>query len=118
MWTRSGSGVCCCGAWLCVACRAPFVSEVGERTVMDQRVGALGIIAGNVAKSENFSRVIWVVGFVRMELRISKGQELLGSVVAEQIMELDRKNMQSVFAAAGIEFPLAKRRKGMESATF
>lgn len=53
-----------------------------------------------------------------MELRISKGQELLGSVVAEQIMELDRKNMQSVFAAAGIEFPLAKRRKGMESATF
>ena len=53
-----------------------------------------------------------------MEVRIAKGRELLGSAVAEQIMERDRRNMLPVFAAAGIEFPLEKRLKGLESATF
>ena len=54
-----------------------------------------------------------------MELRILKGRELLGSALAEQILELDRRNMQHVLAEAGIGFPLEKRRKGLESdATF
>ena len=54
-----------------------------------------------------------------MELRIVKGRELLGSALAEQIVELDRRNMQRVFDQAGLEFPLEKRRKGLESdATF
>lgn len=54
-----------------------------------------------------------------MELRILKGRELLGSALAEQILELDRRNMQAVFDQAGLEFPLEKRRKGLESdATF
>jgi hypothetical protein len=39
--------------------------------------------------------------------------------VAEQIVELDRRNMQDVLDRAGLEFPLGKRRKGLESdATF
>lgn len=54
-----------------------------------------------------------------MELRILKGRELLGSALAERIIELDRTNMQPVFDRAGLEFPLENRRKGLESdATF
>src|ERR1700747_3232491 len=54
-----------------------------------------------------------------MELRIVKGRELLGSALAERIVELDRRNMQPVFDRAGLKFPWAKRRKGWESdATF
>ncbi|HEY3582679.1 MAG TPA: GNAT family N-acetyltransferase [Pyrinomonadaceae bacterium] len=54
-----------------------------------------------------------------MELRILKGRELLGSALAGRIVGLDRRNMQSVFDRAGLEFPVEKRRKGLESdATF
>jgi len=54
-----------------------------------------------------------------MELRVLKGREWLGSALAERITELDRRNMQHVFDRAGLEFPLEKRRKGLESdATF
>ena len=50
-----------------------------------------------------------------VDLRIFKGQELLENGLAEQIMALDRKNMQSTLDEAGIEFPEEKRRKGFES---
>lgn len=50
-----------------------------------------------------------------MELKILKGEQLLGSVLAEQIIELDRRNMQPILDQAGIEFPVEKRRKGLES---
>jgi ribosomal protein S18 acetylase RimI-like enzyme len=52
-------------------------------------------------------------------LLVLKGRELLGSTLAEQILELDLRNMQHVLAEAGIDFPFEKRRKGLESdATF
>ena len=50
-----------------------------------------------------------------VEIKIFKGQQLLENGLAEQIMALDRKNMQSTLAAAGIDFPEDKRRKGFES---
>jgi len=50
-----------------------------------------------------------------VEIRIFKGQQLLGNGLAEQITALDRKNMQSTLDAAGIDFPEDKRRKGFES---
>ena len=54
-----------------------------------------------------------------MELRILKGRQLLDTALAQQIIELDRRNMQSTLDQAGIEFPEEKRRKGLESdATF
>lgn len=52
-------------------------------------------------------------------LRIFKGRELLDSSLGDQIIDLDRRNMQSIMDQAGIEFPEEKRRKGLESeATF
>ena len=54
-----------------------------------------------------------------MELRIFKGRQLLNTILAQQIIDLDRRNMQSILDRAGIEFPEEKRRKGLESnATF
>jgi len=50
-----------------------------------------------------------------VDLGIFKGLELLENGLAEQIMALDRKNMQSTLDEAGIEFPEEKRRKGFES---
>jgi ribosomal protein S18 acetylase RimI-like enzyme len=54
-----------------------------------------------------------------MELRIFKGRQLVGSWLADQIVDLDRRNMQSTLDQAGLEFPDEKRRRGLESdATF
>lgn len=50
-----------------------------------------------------------------MEIKIFKGQQLLENGLAEQILALDRKNMQATLDEAGIEFPEEKRRKGFES---
>jgi len=50
-----------------------------------------------------------------VEIKIFKGQQLLENGLAEQIMDLDRRNMQSTLDDAGIEFPEDKRRKGLES---
>ena len=50
-----------------------------------------------------------------VEIKIFKGQQLLENGLAEQIIDLDRRNMQSTLDAAGIEFPEDKRRKGLES---
>ena len=44
-----------------------------------------------------------------------KGQQLIGSAVGEQIIDLDRKHMQSILDQAGLEFPEEKRRKGLQS---
>ena len=54
-----------------------------------------------------------------MELRILKAQQLLDSGLVDQILDLDRRNMQSILDQADIEFPEQKRRKGLQSdATF
>ena len=54
-----------------------------------------------------------------MELRILKAAELVDSNLGDQILDLDRRNMQSILDQAGIEFPEQKRRKGLQSdATF
>lgn len=53
-----------------------------------------------------------------MEIRILKGQQLIDADLVEQIIDLDRKNMQSILNEAGIEFPCEKRLKGLQSATF
>ena len=50
-----------------------------------------------------------------MELKILKGEQLLGSALAEQIVDLDRRNMRPILERAGIEFPVENRRKGLES---
>jgi ribosomal protein S18 acetylase RimI-like enzyme len=50
-----------------------------------------------------------------VELRILKGRQVIDSGLAEQIIEFDKKNMQSVFEKAGIEFPEEKKRKGLQS---
>jgi ribosomal protein S18 acetylase RimI-like enzyme len=50
-----------------------------------------------------------------VELKIFKGQQLLENGLAEQIVALDRKNMQTTLDEAGNEFPEDKRRKGLES---
>ena len=53
-----------------------------------------------------------------MELRTIKAEQL-DSELIDQIHDLDHSNMQSILDAAGIEFPEAKRRKGLQSgATF
>jgi RimJ/RimL family protein N-acetyltransferase len=49
-----------------------------------------------------------------MEIRVVKGQ-LIDSVLADQIIELDRKNMQSILDHSGIEFPYENRRKVLQS---
>lgn len=49
-----------------------------------------------------------------MEIRVLKGQ-LIDSVLAEQIIDLDRRNMQSILDQSGIEFPYENRRKGLQS---
>jgi ribosomal protein S18 acetylase RimI-like enzyme len=49
-----------------------------------------------------------------MEIRVVKGQ-LIDSVLAEQIIDLDRKNMQSILDQSGIEFPYDNRRKVLQS---
>ena len=50
-----------------------------------------------------------------MELKVLKGQELIESGLAEEIVEFDRRNMRAVFEKAGIEFPEEKRRRGLQS---
>jgi len=50
-----------------------------------------------------------------VELKVLSGQQALESGLAEAILALDRKNMLPVFARAGIEFPEAKRLKGLRS---
>lgn len=45
-----------------------------------------------------------------MELTIIKGREIIESGLAEEILKLDRKNMQPILRAAGIDFPEEKRR--------
>lgn len=50
-----------------------------------------------------------------MEFKILTGEELVSSRLAEQIVELDRRNMQPVLERAGIDFPVEKRRKGLAS---
>jgi ribosomal protein S18 acetylase RimI-like enzyme len=52
---------------------------------------------------------------MRLELKILKGRELIESGLAEEIIELDRRNMRPVFERAGIEFPEEKRRRGLRS---
>lgn len=49
-----------------------------------------------------------------MELSIVTGQQL-DEELAEQIIEFDRANMQPVLTAAGLEFPEANRRRGLQS---
>src|SRR5262249_34607924 len=54
-----------------------------------------------------------------VEIKALKGQQLLDSALAEQIFDLDRRNMQSILVRAGLDFPEEKRRKGLEGeATF
>jgi ribosomal protein S18 acetylase RimI-like enzyme len=44
---------------------------------------------------------------------------LLDTALAQQIIDLDRRNMQLILDQAGLEFPEEKRRRGLESdATF
>ena len=50
-----------------------------------------------------------------MKLRILKGRQLLNTALAEQLTDLDRRNMQSILDQAGIEFPEEKRRRGLHS---
>jgi len=50
-----------------------------------------------------------------VELQILTGREVLDTGLAERLLEFDRRNMQPVLAAAGLEFPEAKRRKGLQS---
>jgi ribosomal protein S18 acetylase RimI-like enzyme len=50
-----------------------------------------------------------------MELRILTGRQVLESGLAERIIEFDRRNMRPVLAAAGLDFPEEKRRKGLQS---
>jgi hypothetical protein len=52
---------------------------------------------------------------IALEIKIFKGQELLENGLAEQIIDLDRRNMQSTLYESGIEFPEDKRRRGLES---
>ena len=53
-----------------------------------------------------------------MKLKILTGQQLIDSDLVEQIIDLDRKNMQPILDEAGIEFPREKRLKGLQTATF
>jgi len=50
-----------------------------------------------------------------VELKVLKGQQLIDSGLAEEVIEFDRKNMRPIFEKAGIEFPEEKRRKGLRS---
>ena len=50
-----------------------------------------------------------------MQLTILKGGQLQNTALAEQITDLDRRNMQSILDHAGIEFPEANRRRGLQS---
>ena len=50
-----------------------------------------------------------------MELKILKGRQLIDSGLAEEIIELDRRNMRPIFEKAGIDFPEEKRRRGLLS---
>ena len=50
-----------------------------------------------------------------MELKVIKGQQLIDSGLAEEVIEFDRKNMRPIFEEASIEFPEEKRRKGLQS---
>ncbi len=49
------------------------------------------------------------------EVRVFKGREVLDRGLAERVVEFDRRNMRSVWARAGMEFPEENRRKGLES---
>ena len=50
-----------------------------------------------------------------MELKILTGRQLIASGLAEEIIELDRRNMRPVFEKTGIDFPEEKRRRGLLS---
>jgi ribosomal protein S18 acetylase RimI-like enzyme len=50
-----------------------------------------------------------------VELKVFRGTQVIDSGLAERIIEFDKKNMQPVFAEAGLEFPEEKRRRGLES---
>ena len=50
-----------------------------------------------------------------MELKILSGREVLESGLAEEIIELDRRNMRRILELAGIEFPEERRRRGLQS---
>ena len=56
----------------------------------------------------------FIRGYPLMEIRVLKGQ-LIDSVLADQIVDLDRKNMQSILNQSGLEFPYENRRKGLQS---
>ena len=69
-----------------------------------------------IALTSNYAELVRHLSVsAAMELKILKGEQLMGSPLAEQIGELDRRNMQAVLERAGIEFPLEKRRKGLAS---
>ena len=50
-----------------------------------------------------------------MELKIFKGREVADSGLGERVVEFDKENMRAVWERAGMEFPAARRRKGLES---
>lgn len=50
-----------------------------------------------------------------MRIEILKGKQIFDSALAEQIIEFDKRNMQSVLETAGIAFPEEKRRRGLQS---
>ena len=49
------------------------------------------------------------------EVRVIKGRELFDAGLAERIIEFDRRNMRRVWERAGMEYPEASRRKGLQS---
>jgi ribosomal protein S18 acetylase RimI-like enzyme len=50
-----------------------------------------------------------------VETKILGGREALESGLAEEIIELDRRNMRQILELAGIEFPEERRRRGLQS---
>lgn len=50
-----------------------------------------------------------------VEVKIFSGREALESGLAEEIIELDRRNMRRILERAGIDFPEEKRRRGLQS---
>jgi ribosomal protein S18 acetylase RimI-like enzyme len=49
------------------------------------------------------------------EVKVFRGRGLFDAGLAERIVEFDRRNMRRVWEAAGMEYPEANRRKGLES---
>ena len=48
------------------------------------------------------------------EVRVYRGREVFDAGLAGRVVEFDRRNMRRVWERAGMEFPEANRRKGLE----